>query len=100
MAVLFNGVPSHASSFVERDHVNFPTNVLTAPITIEGTPFGQAKAKISEPLKNTEWTRSITVHSFLERVLQSELDLAVVRSSVGDRGAARHVDSNLRTTPR
>ena len=57
MAVLFNGVPSHASSFVERDYVKFPPNVLTAPITIEGTPSGQAKAKISEPLKNTEWTR-------------------------------------------
>ena len=39
-------------------------------------------------------------HSFLERVLQSELDLAVVRSSVGDRGATWHVDGNLRTTTR
>jgi hypothetical protein len=56
-AVLFNGVPSHASILVERDYVNFPTNVLTAPITIEGTPFGQAKTEISERLKNTEWTR-------------------------------------------
>ena len=40
------------------------------------------------------------VHSFLERVLQSELDLAVVCSSVGDGGAPWHIDSNLRTTPR
>ena len=34
---------------------------------------------------------------FLERVLQSELDLAVVGRSVGDRGTTWHVDGNLRT---
>jgi hypothetical protein len=36
-------------------------------------------------------------HSFLKGVLQSELDLTVVRSSVGDGSATWHVDGDLRT---
>jgi hypothetical protein len=40
------------------------------------------------------------VPEVLEGVLQSEFDLSVIRSSVGNGGASGHIDTNLRAAAR